>query len=197
MPLILEPLIDKTESVAPGVNLYRGSSNRTALLGKLSPRNPIQTNFDSPFEIADLIFNQQKAQKHILELEKYGHFVSFALRKNVACFYATSKKTQSSYVPYIRCGYIAIVKFPKLLEPPITIGGEGPYIFKCANGTVWLDLRHLPPSSIKAASRTRVDHEILLIEGSVQIPNPVPVRPEQCDRSFLPWKDYGEQIKIS
>lgn len=194
MPLILTPEIDKSKRVTPGIKLYRGFSNRNEDLGILFPPNPLLVDFDSPYEIVDLIFNQQGAQKHILELEKNGHFVSFSLRKSVACYYATSDDTGN----YKKPGYIAAVKFPGNCKA-VTIDSRGPYMYKCPDGSIWVDLRtllSLDTKNIGAHSRTIVDHELLLMQGTIRPANIISVRPEDCDRSFLPWKDCGERIKI-
>lgn len=189
MPLILEPANDDLKRVIPGMLLYRGSSNKEELRKKISPKYPLPINIDSPSEIVDLIFKEQKPQKHILELEKSGHFVSFSLKKKVAYYYATSH--------YTKPGYIVIVKFPKISGPPVTIGGAGPYIFECNDRTVWLDLRHLPTMWIRAASRTKVDQELLLLGGGISSSKPLPVKPEACDQSFFPWSIWEKNCRIS
>lgn len=184
--IIPEP-IETKETVKPGIPLYSGFANRNESSGILFPSNPVPVNFDSLYEMVDLIFNKQKPQEHILELRKNRHFVSFSLRKEVACYYATCG--------YKRAGFLAIISFARITEA-ITISGEGPYIFKCANGTVWLDLRHLPPTWIHATSRTKMDHELLLVKGSIPISKLMVITPEECDKSFLPWAKTGERIVI-
>lgn len=184
-PLVLTPAIGNSKPVTPEMSTYRGMSDKREGMTVVCPMKPLQANFNSPSEILNLIFDSQKPQKHILELEKLGHFVSFSLKKEVACCYATNE--------YKRLGYVVTARFPEIVRG-ITIVGEGPYIYECNDGTVWLDLRHIPTQWIGAASRTRVDHELLLLEGSIQVSKPKLVRPEECNQSFRPWAKTGEKI---
>lgn len=200
--MIIPDPIEVKKPVKSGIVLYRGFSNQEILkryLDKgISPKVPLNINTNSPSEIIKLLYGDQAPQKHICprQLErKTGHFVSFSLRKSVACYYATSDDIGD----YKKPGYIAVVRFPNILEP-IAIAGNlrRPYIFKCAIGTEWLDLRSLltlDMKNIRTYSRTQVDHELLLMRGTIR-PKIISVRPEDCDRSFLPWKDWGERIKI-
>jgi hypothetical protein len=128
--------------------------------------------------------NAQK--KHIRDLEK-GRFVSFSIQKEVACYYATKG--------YKKSGYIAIARFPDILES-FTIVLQGPYMYRCTNNTVWIDLRalsSLDEESIAAHSRTLVDHELLLMQGTIQA-QILSVRPRDCNRTFSPWARWGENV---
>lgn len=191
-PLILTPVVETSKPITTGMPLYRGMSDKTEDMAAIWPMNPLQVNLDSPSETVNLIFKNIKPQMHILEIEKRrGHFVSFSLQKKVSCYYATSDTTGD----YKKSGYIATVKFPAI-KHPITFVGSEPYIFECYDGTVWLDMRHLPTQWLKAVSRTLVDHELLLLRGNVYISKLTPVTPAKCDKSFLPWAKTGERIAI-
>lgn len=189
-PLVLTPLIDNSKPIISGVPLYRGISDKEEGT-VISPRNPLQINLDSPSEIVRLIFSEQKPQTHILEIEKDGHFVSFSLQREVACYYATS----DALGDYVKAGRIVAVRFPDIKQR-ITFGGSEPYIFECFGGTVWLDMRHLPTQWLETVSRTMVDHELLLLRGRIQVSELKPITPEECDKSFLPWSRTGKNIEL-
>ncbi len=185
--LIFSPTTEITMPVAAGMPIYRGSSNKGEFAKAIAPENPLSINIGSPSEIVNMIFDKQKPQKHILELEKLGHFVSFSLKKEMACYYATNG--------YKGVGYMVTILFPEIARG-ITIMGEGPYIYECNDGSVWLDLRHISIQWIRAASRTRVDHELLLLKGRIHVSRPKQVKPEECNQTFLPWAKTGKRIVI-
>lgn len=191
-PLVFSPVIDNSKPITHGMSLYRGISVKIKSMTPIGPANPLPIHLNSPSEIVGLIFNAQKPQLHILkEIEKDGHFLSFSLQRKVACYYATSDTSGD----YVKPGYITTVRFPEIKEG-FTFGGSEPYIFECYDGTVWLDMRHLPAQWYKAASRTIVDHELLLLRGNVLASKPIPVTPADCDKRFLPWAKNGERIII-
>lgn len=190
--LVFSPAIDNSKPITHGMSLYRGMSGKIKSMTPIGPANPLPINLNSPSKVVDLIFNDQKPQLHILDdIEKLGHFVSFSMRLEVACYYATSD-TRGDYV---KPGYITTVRFPEIKEG-ITFGGSEPYIFECYDGTVWLDMRHLLAQWHITASRTIVDHELLLLRGKVLASKPISVTPADCDKSFLPWSRTGEMIVI-
>lgn len=187
-PLVFSPAIENSKPITHGMSLYRGMSVKIKGMTPISPANPLPINLNSPSKVVGLIFNAQKPQLHILyDIEKLGHFVSFSMQRKVACYYATS----DTRCDYVKPGYITTVRFPEIKEG-FTFGGSEPYIFECYDGTVWLDMRHLPTRWFRAASRTIVDHELLLLRGKVLASKPIPVTPADCDKRFLPWARTGE-----
>jgi hypothetical protein len=189
--IIPEPT-DIKENITPGKRLYRGFFDKKDLIryrnNGISPDVPLNINSLSPSKIIKLLYGEP--QKHIREIEK-GRFVSFSFQKPVASYYATDS--------YKGLGYIAIVEFPDISKA-ITIDLRGPYMYECTDDTIWIDLRSLlilDAENINVWSRTLVDHELLLLHGVIR-PRPtdiIPVRPEDCDRNFRPWKDWGEKIR--
>lgn len=191
--MIIPKPIEVKERINPGKLLYRGFYHEKDLTkynkGVISPDDPLNININSPSEMIELLFRNQKLQKHIRGLEK-RRFISFSLQKHVACYYATAR--------YKRRGYIAIVKFPHISKA-ITIDSRGPYVHKCIDGTIWIDLRSLlsfDRENMGAHSRTLVDHELLLMRGTIRPIEIIPIKPENCDRSFVPWSEWGEKIRI-
>lgn len=187
---IVEPVENK-EPVKPGMPIYRGVSKETYkryLAEGIAPESPASINKNSPSEIISFLFRERAPQKHIRGLEQ-GRFISFSVQKRVSDFYATAE--------YRKSGYIAIARFPDDCEGITISQSKRPYMYICSDNTVWIDLRvllSLDFENIAAHSRTVVDHELLLMQGTIRPEKIISVKPDDCDRTFSPWAKWGEKI---
>jgi hypothetical protein len=128
--------------------------------------------------------------------------VSFSFSKAPAFYYATS--SGSSALPYRYTGHIGSFALPPIVRA-VTGGGAAPFLYLCADGTVWLDPRHFggvavqfantPVHAIELAQNSaRVDDEILLVHGRIRASSVARVNPKSYPPSFLPWQRMVESL---
>lgn len=200
---IVEPSKTDTPltSVLDAECVYRGFSDaveyaRARSVG-FAPRVPLQAP-GSFFGILE----QDRPVEHVMQVKRQ-HFVSFSLQRRVACCYATSRYQNGRSIPYVAVGWIAEVPLPTF-----TTGYDPDAEKNCSqydgeDDSIWLDPRFLLAARDLLSwrsmwSRARVDDEFLLAHG-VARPRPtciVRVKPGDCDRTFLPWSEWGAKIKI-
>lgn len=125
---------------------------------------------------------------HVLSYDR-SRCVSFSLSLPAALYYGTSGRTEAGYLVKV------------VVHPCESINGN---VYRCRGGIGLIDPRRYTAMTDvylaniaahnAARSRARVDDEILLAEGAVQVIEVYRIGPINCDPNWRPWVEGGERL---